>query len=93
MTVHRLHRQQGVRPMPNLVSLTRDYGSAHIIDLDQHRVSREYIRQCEAIDIAERLDGPPRHVRIEPRIDWLDLTAKAIIIAGLGAAVAMWCAA
>lgn len=43
-----------------------------------------------AAPIPHRLQGPPRHVRIEPPIDWIDLAAKAIIVAGLGAGVAVW---
>jgi hypothetical protein len=56
------------------------------------RTVAKVMRDARAID--PRLCGKPRSIRIgfHPPIDWVDIAAKAIIVAGLGLSVAMWVA-
>ena len=85
MTAHRLHRQQGVRPMPNLRLITGDKEAAYRDDTPQPVRQADNLRRFHAAN--PRLDGPPRHVRIEPRIDWSAVLAWWALALSLGCIV------
>lgn len=44
----------------------------------------------DRVDLDEWLNRPSKRIGFHPPIDWADLASKAIIVAGLGACVAMW---